>query len=516
MFDTISGGRVDKGMPPFGSSSSNPISDEERWNVIAAIYSLGTPVESIESGLEYYSEACAACHGDEGKGDGPRTADIDQDPGDLASIAYWFSNSNKQIFEAIQASDDFHATGTDESDLWSAIDYMRTFSYEYVDALAPFRPIEVATVSGRITNGTTGEPVASEATATLRGFTEDLNITVTLTDTVDDEGRYSFDLTDIPQDWFFRTSIDYTGIDYGSDFGQINFDQPDLDLPVIVYETSTDPDLVNIEQVHIILAFGEDIVDVSEVYVASYDGAAVFVGETGQVEDGTFRISLPDDAEDINFSRGFGSVDSFIPANEMVPVEAGWADTMPLRPGTGTLNLLAQYTLPYDGGASFSHPLNYPTSLVNLVIPDIGVSLENDSGWQDTGQRAMGNNSVSTFALSALPANEILNVNLEGRPRTSSPVPTDLANDNTTEIIVGAAIALLVVLVAIVLIRQWQTVPVPVTDRYLLLEEIAALDDAYDAGEISQSQYQEEREALKAELVEIWDDSDPVDPGSSI
>jgi len=257
---------------------------------------------------------------------------------------------------------------------------------------------------------------------------------------------------------------------------------------VFVYETSTDPDLVNIEQVHIILAFGEDKVDVSEVYVASYNGAAVFVGETGQLEDGTFRISLPEDAQDIN----------------------------PLRPGTGTLNLLAQYTLPYDDGASFSHPLIYPTSLVNLVIPDVGVSLENDSGWQDTGQRAMGNNAVSTFSLSALTANEILKVTLEGRPRTSLPVPTALVSDNTTEIIIGAAAALLVVLVAIVLIRQWQTVPVPVTDRYLLLEEIAELDDAYDAEEISQSQYQEEREALKAELVDIWDDSDPGDPGSSI
>ena len=48
------------------------------------------------------------------------------------------------------------------------------------------------------------------------------------------------------------------------------------------------------------------------------------------------------------------------------------------------------------------------------------------------------------------------------------------------------------------------------------LEEIAALDDAYDAGEISQSRYQEEREALKAELVEIWDDSYPGDPGRTI
>jgi len=202
MFATITGGRVERGMPPFGPNSSNPLSDEERWNVIAAIYSLGTPVESIEDGQAYYSEACAECHGDEGKGDGPNSAEIDQDPGDLSSLTYWVNNSNKKIFDAIQTSDDFHATGSDEGDLWSVIDYMRTFSYEYADALAPLRPIEVGTVGGQITNGTTGEPVASEAIATLRGFTQDLNITVTLTDTVDSGGRYNFDLTDISQDWF--------------------------------------------------------------------------------------------------------------------------------------------------------------------------------------------------------------------------------------------------------------------------------------------------------------------------
>ena len=74
------------------------------------------------------------------------------------------------------------------------------------------------------------------------------------------------------------------------------------------------------------------------------------------------------------------------------------------------------------------------------------------------------------------------------------------------ELVVGVTAALVVVGVAVVFIRQWQTRSIQTVDRQLILEEIAALDDAYDAGEIDQADYEQEREALKAELLEIWEE----------
>ncbi|MGD2077374.1 MAG: c-type cytochrome, partial [Chloroflexota bacterium] len=86
MFDVVTNGIVPRGMPPFGPESSNPLTAEERWNVIAAIYSLGTPIESVGDGRDVYLENCLACHGEDGQGDGPEAV---ADPGDLSSLAYW-------------------------------------------------------------------------------------------------------------------------------------------------------------------------------------------------------------------------------------------------------------------------------------------------------------------------------------------------------------------------------------------------------------------------------------------
>ena len=63
MFQTITDGRLEAGMPPFGPASSNPIDIADRWDLVAAVYSLGTPSEAIENGRLVYEENCLACHG---------------------------------------------------------------------------------------------------------------------------------------------------------------------------------------------------------------------------------------------------------------------------------------------------------------------------------------------------------------------------------------------------------------------------------------------------------------------
>ena len=77
LFQTITEGRLDAGMPPFGPTSSDPLSADERWNLTGMVYSLGTPLENVENGRLAYDENCASCHGENGTGDGPQAADQD-------------------------------------------------------------------------------------------------------------------------------------------------------------------------------------------------------------------------------------------------------------------------------------------------------------------------------------------------------------------------------------------------------------------------------------------------------
>ncbi len=509
MFDTITNGSVPQGMPPFGPESSNPLTEEQRWAVIAAIYSLGTPIESVGDGRDIYLENCLACHGEEGAGDGPDAQDLDADPGDLTSLAYWSTTSNQAIFDMlsgdqIAAHEPLAAADLAEDDLWSVVDYMRTFSYEYTDALAEFRPLETATIRGAVVNGTTGEPLSGDYSPRLRAFTQGLDVTLDMTTTLDADGLYTFDLTDVPQEWFYRVGVTYDDVEFGSDFGQLSFDVTELDMPVTVYDSTNDPAGLNIQQLHLIFTFGEDVVQVSELYQVNNNGDTVFIGEAGDASQGTFEMSLPDGATNIAFQRGFGSVDSFIPAQEVIVTEAGFADTLPLRPGPGSLTMLATYDLPYDDELTLSHPLFYATDRVNLVLPDVGVELADTSGWVEGGQTTMEAGTISTYGQSDLPAGSELTLALEGRARAASSATAGPLRDNTAELLIGAGAAVLVIGIAAIAVRRWRLEPDQELDQDDLLQALADLDDDYEAGEIAERDYQRERAALKAELAAIW------------
>ena len=508
LYLTLTEGRIDGGMPPFGPTSSNPLSEDQRWNVIAAIYSLGTPLESIERGRQNYEAKCAECHGAQGRGDGPGSGNFENSGLDISTVPYWSNNSNEMIFYDLSGPDfeGAHDFELNDDGLWAAIDYMRTFNYTYVDALASFRPIEDGRINGQVHNGSFDQALTSETAATLRGFTREFQLSVELTGTVRIDGKFDFEVADVPQDLFYRVSVNHGGIDFSSDFGQLSFDNPRLDLPVTVYEKTADSGAISIEQLHVILDFGQDFINISEFYVVSNNEAAVFVGESGQASRGTFQMSIPPGAQNVSFQRGFGSVDSLIPAREVIETGSGWADTFPVQPGSGTLNLLVQFTLPYEDGTSISHLIHYPTSAVNLVIPEAGVDLVTNGDWTDTGVQIMGAGSMATYGQIALPANDELTITLVGAPSSAAPTPASLISGNNTEILVGAAIALAVLFIGAVVIRQWRMTPILAADRQSLIKEIAYLDEAFKAGEIGQENYQRDREGLKADLVAIWSD----------
>jgi mono/diheme cytochrome c family protein len=45
--------------------------DQARWDLVAYLWSLGMPPGQIERGHQLFTRNCAACHGEQGAGDGP-------------------------------------------------------------------------------------------------------------------------------------------------------------------------------------------------------------------------------------------------------------------------------------------------------------------------------------------------------------------------------------------------------------------------------------------------------------
>lgn len=524
MFSAVMNGNLMAGMPPFGpgSENSDPIAETDIWNLVAGVYSLSTPASAIEQGRQIYQTDCVACHGDTGQGDGPQ-AGPERELLDLTRLDYWFGQSNEMVFAAIESGRiPAHAYTLSEDARWAVVDFARTFSYAYLDASVLTAPIEAASISGAVVNGSTNAPV-SGLPVRLRAFTASFEETLAMTTTLDIEGVYRFDLNDVSPEWVFFTSVSYGGLNFSSNATQVSRSQPAQELPITIFEQTTNENAVKIDQIHLILEFFQGGIGVSELYVISNQEAAVFVGDTGQLADGTVKFALPEGVGNISFERTLGSFDSTIPATEIIQVDALWYDTLPLRPGQGSSNLIMRYDLPYEDEATLAHAVLYDTANVTVILPDVGVELA-EEGWTFRGVQQMpGGSGFLTYERENVPAGSTIQLGLRGRPQaTSAGGGNALApRNNSNELLIGIGVLLVAVSAGLWLLRSWQAAPragsyeaAETNDNWdqepapgrtgILLQSIADLDDAFERGEVAEDEYRAQREALKSELLAHW------------
>jgi mono/diheme cytochrome c family protein/plastocyanin len=60
----------------FTDLSNTSLSESQRWDVVAYIWQSNTTKESLENGKQLYAQNCAACHGENGAGDGVFADDL--------------------------------------------------------------------------------------------------------------------------------------------------------------------------------------------------------------------------------------------------------------------------------------------------------------------------------------------------------------------------------------------------------------------------------------------------------
>lgn len=492
MFEVITNGSMANGMPPFGPVSSNPLTDGDIWDLIAAVYSFGVTPAALENGET-------------------RFADLGGDLADIPGLEYWFTHSNQSALADLESGSwGVDVSGLTEQEKQQVVDYGRAQHYTYANPLAAFEPIPSATITGLIVNGSTSQEV-TEGEATLRAFNTNFAQTFIMTTTVGADGRYTFNLENVLPEWIYLVTTDYNDLTFNSNPNRLDRTQPVLNMPVIVYDTTTDPGVVTISQIHMILNFTADGLQVSELYVFDNNANAVFVGQTGDFADGVVDISVPAGAEAVNFRRSFGSMENFSAAPEVIPTETGWADTVPLRPGAGSTNLLVSYMLPYEDGLRLAHPLAYPTLGATAIVPDNGVRLGGD-GWQSQGSQQMGSGSFVAYSNNNLAGAEALLVELNGRPTQLADAQgnTMLVRNDAQDLIIGLVVLGMAGALAVVMVKKWregapaEATAVTAADPHSLLQAIADLDDAFAAGQINESKYHQQREQLKQELIAIW------------
>ncbi len=534
-FSQVTQGNLERFMPPF-----NSLSDRQRWDVVAYSFTLSAPPAVVEQGAELYQANCARCHGANGKGDGPDAAGLSKKPADLSEQSTMAEKSEADFFQAMADgfAPDMPAFGDSlsEEQLWALAAYMRTLTFTPVEiesiaieatpspeatseagALATEMPAPTAAdnaqmlgkVTGEVYNASGGE-VPVDLTLTLRGF-DHMQSVISQTTTLDADGVFAFDEVDTSPELAYVVTLDYGQATYGSDIGIFEEGVSELYLPVEIYETTTDSTILSVDRMHIFFEFvDEKTVRVIELVIISNPGNETLVA----AEEGgtTVNFTLPDGATSLEFQDG-------ILGERYLSTSDGFGDTISVRPGTGTYEILYAYEMPYDRKLELVHPMHYPVDAVVILIPEDGVRVKGEM-LRDDGTRDVQGVPYHLYSGGGLQSGDDLQLTLSGRPSASSP---SLLQSSNTSLLIG----MVVFGVALIVGGVWlfsrtrreagknevgedispeTEIDLDGEDADTLMDAIIALDDLYREGQLPEEAYLQRRVELKERLAKAMEE----------
>ncbi|MFN8378161.1 MAG: hypothetical protein U0452_05770 [Anaerolineae bacterium] len=364
-------------------------------------------------------------------------------------------------------------------------------------------PSSVVTVTGTVTNGTSGGTVPSDLVVNLRDVESNMEETV-IPAVLSSDG--TFTVADVPiySDHVYVATAEYQG----SIFSSAVLSGSDLaaapSLAITIYEITDDPSVISISSLQAQAAVTLNQLQILELYTFSNSSDRAYRAPDGA----SVRVNVPSGAQiyDMGSARFLISEDG----SQMI-------DNALVMPGEGhTLHVL--FSLPYGGETTVSHTVNYP--LLNgfeVVISDPGLSVSGDGvsplGGRDTGmafgvQASVPAGGSVTYTISGTPA-PAATPNPSGTTGTASTISSGGINIPPLSLVLmilgGACVG-----VALVLFIRERRRPAPaptsggVDPRVNeLVQQIAELDVAFQAGQLSKEDYESQRAALKSELMSL-------------
>jgi hypothetical protein len=347
----------------------------------------------------------------------------------------------------------------------------------------------VGTVVGKVTNGTPGGAISSDATVTLHVFSgmEEMNVyTTTLT-----PGRaYRFQDVSFDQGETVVARTVYEGVTYFSEFVTVESEDQEVSLPITVYETTDDPGDVAVAQLHVFVERSGERLQVGQYCVIRNSGERTYVGSrrSGSSSPTTWAVRLPGDAENLRFDRGeLGG--------RFVATGDGFADTRAVPPGEASVEASLTYELPYSEGLRVEQAFDVPVQSVVLVLPGGTLGLKGASlSSEGTVETQMG--PAVSYRAGSLGAGEVLSFTVVPREATVSGTQRTSQSD---ELAVGIAVLAVAGVTAYWLWRSPLPGSVPPQARSAV-EAIAALDRDFERGRVSEKVYRKRRRSLKQRL----------------
>lgn len=258
------------------------------------------------------------------------------------------------------------------------------------------------------------------------------------------------------------------------------------------------PETITTDQWHLFLVPMGGAVRVAEYHVLSNAATEAYTGVETASGQRVVGFQLPAGATSLQFD-GPGLGERF------VEEESGFALTEPIPPGKATVTVNFSYDL--AGGAGLTLARQSETAVTNVValVSSTTLGLESEQlQLQGTMETDMG--VASYYVGSALQPGETLSFTVVPAQVMPAAAPTAAPSASTAPTGTGAGdwamAAVAVAGAAVFAYYQWRPGaprPMPASARPLV-SEIAALDQAYEAGSVPAESYVDKRAALVVRL----------------
>jgi hypothetical protein len=325
------------------------------------------------------------------------------------------------------------------------------------------------------------------------------------------EADGSFTFQDVPFNAGTQYAVmaTYQDVVYYSEVAPADLETMQTSIEVSVYETTTDPASLQVDEMHVMFTLAPDGLETKEIYVYSSNQNERTVKGVYQLDSGqaaTMKFPLPQDADYIFFKPD--------DQERFVKFNGGFADTFPVAPGAAPAQFMVSYLVPYPGERSYSYTAPVDVMRINFVLPgDTSISLRGEGLAGPEAMTLKSGESFQIYSHTFLKAGQTVNVTIEGGTAGAGAGAVAPSNMKTP---LATGIAMLGVLVIGTGTWWWYRGKKSeameeleaATDLDGIVDEIASLDQSHANQGIDEQEYQRLRERLLRQAKDLMDHSE--------
>jgi hypothetical protein len=357
------------------------------------------------------------------------------------------------------------------------------------------------TVTGQVLNKTSGGGDTGGTSVMLIAFGRKEQAPLgQQTVEADASGQYTFTNVDRDANNVYLTVARYQDVNYPSDTPFQLTNQASQQADIAVYDSTTTDDSIQYESLNL-LVMGADqgLVQLMEMGALINNSDRTFVTADPQNQQlaNALKFALPKGALNLQMQSGFSDQD-------VIPSVSGFQVTAPVPPGRHQFAM--SFQLPYSGSdVDVSMQVPYPTSSFTMYLPDSGLKLQS-SPLQSGGPTQLGGQTYSQYSTSNVTKSTMISGQLAGLGGSSGIPANQLA-------LISLSVVLFVIGGGVFLfggrLRHGHPIeparPSVETEqeRLELVVRMAALDERFAAGQVSEADYDTERERGKQRLRQL-------------